>query len=139
MTAPITAPSLLDATGVDPDRARRILGEALAGADDGELFLERSESEMFVFDDGRLKTASYDAGEGFGAQRVRQTARPGECSGGVSGIFHRGLQMLCGRHQRRPSLGAPLPMRGGRKSRQSEQLGASLTASRPQGNRARAK
>jgi TldD protein len=70
MTAPITAPSLLDAAGVDPNRARGILGEALAGADDGELFLERSESEMFVFDDGRLKTASYDSGEGFGLRVV---------------------------------------------------------------------
>jgi TldD protein len=70
MNAPITAPSLLDAAGVDPDRARSILGEALAGADDGELFLERSESESFVFDDGRLKTAAYDAGEGFGLRVV---------------------------------------------------------------------
>ena len=42
------------------------MGQALAGADDGELFLERSESEAFVFDDGRLKSASYDSGEGFG-------------------------------------------------------------------------
>ena len=37
MNAPISAPSLLDAAGVDPDRARKILGEALAGADDGEV------------------------------------------------------------------------------------------------------
>ncbi|MBN9318943.1 MAG: metalloprotease TldD [Caulobacterales bacterium] len=70
MTAPITAPSLLDAAGVDPERARALLGDALAGADDGELFLERSESESFVFDDGRLKTASYDSGEGFGLRVV---------------------------------------------------------------------
>src|SRR5215217_7920721 len=70
MTASVLAPSLLDAAGVDPDRAREILGDALAGADDGELFLERSESEAFVFDDGRLKTASYDSGEGFGLRVV---------------------------------------------------------------------
>ena len=70
MTAPITAPSLLDAASVDPERARALLGDALAGADDGELFLERSESESFVFDDGRLKTASYDSGEGFGLRVV---------------------------------------------------------------------
>jgi TldD protein len=70
MNAPMIAPSLLDAAGVDPERARAILGEALAGADDGELFLERSESESFVFDDGRLKTAAYDAGEGFGLRVV---------------------------------------------------------------------
>ena len=43
---------------------------ALHGADDGELFLERSESEMLVFDDGRLKSAAYDATEGFGLRVV---------------------------------------------------------------------
>ncbi len=70
MNAITSAPSLLDAAGVDPKAAERILGEALHAADDGELFLERSESESFVFDDGRLKTAAYDAGEGFGLRVV---------------------------------------------------------------------
>ena len=70
MTAPRPAPSILEASGVDPDRAGDVLGEALAGADDGELFVERSESESFVFDDGRLKSASYDSTEGFGLRVV---------------------------------------------------------------------
>src|SRR5512141_3081760 len=70
MNAPVLANSILDASGVDTDRARRVLAEALAGADDGELFLERSESESFVFDDGRLKSASYDSAEGFGLRVV---------------------------------------------------------------------
>jgi TldD protein len=70
MTLNIPAPSLLDAAGVDSDCARAILSEAIAGADDGELFLEHSESEAFVFDDGRLKSASYDSGEGFGLRVV---------------------------------------------------------------------
>ncbi|MFI4935785.1 MAG: metalloprotease TldD [Caulobacterales bacterium] len=70
MTAPFSAPSLLQSAGIEPGRAREILGEAIAGADDGELFLERSESEAFVFDDGRLKSASYDSGEGFGLRVV---------------------------------------------------------------------
>ena len=51
-------------------RALSILQGALAGADDGELFLERSESESLVFDDGRLKSAAYDATEGFGLRVV---------------------------------------------------------------------
>src|SRR4029077_12575948 len=63
-------PSILDAAGVDPDRAREILSGALAGADDGELFVERSESASFLFDDGRLKSAAYDATEGFGLRVV---------------------------------------------------------------------
>ncbi|WP_397422547.1 PmbA/TldA family metallopeptidase, partial [Phenylobacterium sp.] len=70
MNAPSPAPSILDAAGVDPDRAREILQEALVGADDGELFVERSESESFLFDDGRLKSAAYDATEGFGLRVV---------------------------------------------------------------------
>src|SRR5437868_6258539 len=70
MNAPVPAPSILDSAGVDPARAQQILGDALTGADDGELFVERSESESFLFDDGRLKSAAYDATEGFGLRVV---------------------------------------------------------------------
>jgi TldD protein len=70
MNAHASAPSILQSAGVEPDRAREILGEALAGADDGELFVERSEHESFMFDDGRLKSAAYDATEGFGLRVV---------------------------------------------------------------------
>ena len=65
-----SAPSVLEASGVPAERAREILSQALAGADDGELFVERSESESFLFDDGRLKSAAYDSGEGFGLRVV---------------------------------------------------------------------
>ena len=70
MNALAPAASILDSAGVAPERARELLGEALAGADDGELFVERSESEAFLFDDGRLKSASYDSSEGFGLRVV---------------------------------------------------------------------
>ncbi|HEY3694879.1 metalloprotease TldD [Phenylobacterium sp.] len=70
MNAHAPAPSILDSAGVEPERARARLAEALQGADDGELFVERSESESFVFDDGRLKSAAYDATEGFGLRVV---------------------------------------------------------------------
>lgn len=70
MNALTSAPSILDSAGVAPERAREILSEALAGADDGELFVERSESEAFLFDDGRLKSAAYDSSEGFGLRVV---------------------------------------------------------------------
>ena len=70
MNAHTPAPSILDAAGVDPHRAGQILGDALDGADDGELFVERSESESFLFDDGRLKSAAYDSTEGFGLRVV---------------------------------------------------------------------
>jgi TldD protein len=70
MNAPIPSLSLLQSAGVEAERARRLLGEAIASADDGELFLERCESEAFLFDDGRLKSASYDSSEGFGLRVV---------------------------------------------------------------------
>jgi TldD protein len=70
MNAHASAPSILQSAGVDTGRARDILGDALSGADDGELFVERSESESFMFDDGRLKSAAYDATEGFGLRVV---------------------------------------------------------------------
>ena len=53
------------------DDTLKTLRSALAGADDGELFVERRKSEALVFDDGRLRTASYDASEGFGLRAVR--------------------------------------------------------------------
>jgi TldD protein len=49
----------------------RCCAHATAGADDGELFLERKRSEAIVLDDGRIKTAAYDASEGFGLRAVR--------------------------------------------------------------------
>ena len=58
-------------TDLDPGRALAVLRDATAGADDGELFLERRRAESLHFDDGRLKTASYDAAEGFGLRAVR--------------------------------------------------------------------
>jgi len=63
-------------TSLDEEAALQMLRAATDGADDGELFLERRRSEALVFDDGRLKNASYDASEGFGLRAVR-----GETSG----------------------------------------------------------
>lgn len=70
MTVLVSPPAILDSAEVGSDEALSILQGALAGADDGELFLERSESESLVFDDGRLKSAAYDASEGFGLRVV---------------------------------------------------------------------
>ncbi len=56
---------------LDEAAALAVLRETLAGADDGELFLERRRGEALAFDDGRLRNASYDAGEGFGLRAVR--------------------------------------------------------------------
>ncbi|SLN32161.1 protease TldD [Aquimixticola soesokkakensis] len=58
-------------TDLDREEALSSLRQAVAGADDGELFFERKRSEGIVFDDGRVRTASYDASEGFGLRAVR--------------------------------------------------------------------
>jgi TldD protein len=55
---------------LDPDEARKLAARHLSDCDDGELFLEHSVSEAFGFDDGRLKTASYDSASGFGLRGV---------------------------------------------------------------------
>jgi TldD protein len=57
-------------TGMDPENVQRTVDRALKGADDGELFLEYSQSESFAFDDGRLKAASFDTTQGFGLRAV---------------------------------------------------------------------
>ena len=57
-------------TGMDPGRVETLVGEALAGMDDGELFLEYSQSESVALDDGRIKSASFDTTQGFGLRAV---------------------------------------------------------------------
>ncbi len=57
-------------TGLDRGRVERLVGEALAGCDDGELFLEYRQSESLVFDDGRVRSASFDTAQGLGLRAV---------------------------------------------------------------------
>jgi TldD protein len=57
-------------TDLDESRTRALIDDALGHADDGELFLEYAQSESFVWDDGRLKNASYDMTQGFGLRSV---------------------------------------------------------------------
>ena len=64
---------------LDPARAAVLTRDALARCDDGELYLQFIASEMFVFDDGRLKTADYSRDAGFGLRGV---------SGEMTGFAH---------------------------------------------------
>ena len=66
--------SLIDRTGLDKDKVARIINRGLEGADDGELFLEYKQTEMLVFDNGRLKQATYDTAQGFGLRAVKDEA-----------------------------------------------------------------
>jgi len=62
--------SLIDRAGLDRTRLNRHLARGFEGADDGELFLEYRQSEALVFDNGRLKQATYDTAQGFGLRAV---------------------------------------------------------------------
>src|SRR3954447_7940608 len=73
MTSP-AATSLLDRTGLDRAKVGKHLEHGLEGADDGELYLEYRQSEMLVFDNGRLKQATYDTAQGFGLRAVKDEA-----------------------------------------------------------------
>jgi predicted Zn-dependent protease len=71
----MTDRSLIEEAGIGVSSAARILDEALAGAEDGEIYVESVRSESFLFDDGRLKSASYDSGQGFGLRRFGRNHR----------------------------------------------------------------
>jgi TldD protein len=62
--------SLFDTTDTTQAQATAIVADALHGADDGELFVERRQTQSFSFDDGKLKAASFDESQGFGLRSV---------------------------------------------------------------------
>src|SRR2546421_7711998 len=66
--------SLLERAELDQNRAETLLKRGLEGADDGELFLEYRQAEALVFDNGRLKQATYDTAQGFGLRAVKGEA-----------------------------------------------------------------
>jgi hypothetical protein len=65
--------------GLDQRKTAKMVDDALAGTDDGELFLEYVQSESLSFDDGKLKSASFDTSQGFGLRAV---------AGDVTGFAH---------------------------------------------------
>ena len=66
--------SLIDRAGLDRSRVVHLVSGGLEGADDGELFLEYRQSEMLVFDNSRLKQATYNTSHGFGLRAVKDEA-----------------------------------------------------------------
>jgi TldD protein len=58
-----------DAT-LDRAAAERLTRDALAGTDDGELFLEYRETETLALEEGRIRTAGFDTALGFGLRAV---------------------------------------------------------------------
>jgi TldD protein len=56
--------------GLDRSRVESMVKDSLKGADDGELYLQYAQSEALSFDDGRLKSASFDTTQGFGLRAI---------------------------------------------------------------------
>ena len=70
----VTDALFFDRTGMDPARVEALVSQSLAGMDDGELYLEYSQSESLALDDGRIKSASFDTSQGFGLRAVADEA-----------------------------------------------------------------
>jgi TldD protein len=70
----VTDHLFFERTGMDPSRVEALVGRALAGMDDGELYLEYSQSESLALDDGRIKSVSFDTTQGFGLRAVAEDA-----------------------------------------------------------------
>ena len=54
----------------DDKKIERSLEKLLCDFDDGELFVEEVFSENILFDDNKIKNASYDQDKGFGLRTV---------------------------------------------------------------------
>lgn len=61
---------LLDGFDCSEERLNSIVSDALQNSDDGELFVETSQLESLVFDDGRLKAGNFSSDQGFGLRSV---------------------------------------------------------------------
>jgi TldD protein len=62
--------NLIDLFDASKDEIVSSVGSALSNVDDGELFIEHRQSESLMFDNGKLKTASYNEDRGFGLRAV---------------------------------------------------------------------
>jgi TldD protein len=65
--------------GLDKKKVASITADALKGCDDGEMYLEYAQSESVLFDDGKIKSATFDTSQGFGLRAV---------AGEVTGFAH---------------------------------------------------
>jgi TldD protein len=56
--------------GVSKKDLKKVVKDALRGAQDGELFLQKLEASGLVWNDGRIESSSFYSDEGFGLRRV---------------------------------------------------------------------
>lgn len=70
MKAPVMFDFVFEDCDLTSNFAQSTVDSVMTHADDGELFIERGTSEALTFDDGRLRTASFDSSRGFGLRCV---------------------------------------------------------------------
>ena len=70
MTKKIIEDLFYSDSDLDHTKINSITDTALQGMDDGELFMEFTQSESLVFDDGRMKSTNLDTNHGFGLRGV---------------------------------------------------------------------
>ena len=57
---------------LDPKLLSSLVDQTVSPYDDGELFIEKMFSENFIYDDNKLKNASFDTDQGFGLRVVNE-------------------------------------------------------------------
>ncbi|MCZ2328473.1 metalloprotease TldD [Bartonella sp. F02] len=76
--------SLIDQFDIPSSKLQLLVEDALHNADDGELYLEYTESETLLFDNGQLKNGSFHQDVGFGLRVVSEEATGYAHSGELS-------------------------------------------------------
>ncbi|MEM9329845.1 MAG: metalloprotease TldD [Pseudomonadota bacterium] len=84
--------SLLEQFDMEKSQIEQMLQGSIGQADDGELFAEYSETEALVFDNGKLKTGSFNTSQGFGLRAVSGEISAYAHSGDMS---EKGLERAC--------------------------------------------
>ena len=84
--------SLIEQFDIEKSEIESMLKDSVGKAEDGEMFLEYRESEAFVFDNGKLKTGTFDNTNGFGIRAVSGDVAAYAHSGDMS---KGGLQRAC--------------------------------------------
>lgn len=65
-----TSEGFLRTLGVNKESLVKVVKDALSGAEDGELYLQKIEVSGLVWNDGRIESSSFYSDEGFGLRRV---------------------------------------------------------------------
>ncbi len=84
LDTPLATTDRLFFSEMEQAATERLVARELAGADDGELFLEYRESESVSLDDGRIRGAAFDTSRGFGLRAVAGEAAGYAHSGEIS-------------------------------------------------------